>query len=67
MIDTSLGYAAGGAIVVEDLAAQAEQKARRLLAGLRQRLSLPFSTLEFVENGAPAAEIVRLLKDVRPT
>ena len=45
------------------MVALAEQEGKRLLAGFRGRLSLPTSTLEFVEVGEPAAAIVKAAKD----
>lgn len=63
VVDTSADYAADGGIMGEDVTAQIERDARRSLAGLCRRLSVPPSTLEFVENGAPAAEIVKAAKE----
>lgn len=62
VIDDTADYAAGAGIVAEDLAAQEREDAKRLLAGFRQRLSMPPSTMEFIERGAPATEIVRAAK-----
>jgi nucleotide-binding universal stress UspA family protein len=65
VVDLSSEYAAGAGLVAEDLAAGAERDAKQLLSGFRQRLSLPPSTLEFVERGAPAAEIVKAASEWR--
>lgn len=40
-----------------------DRKGRRIIDGARQRLSLEPSVLEFLENGAPAAEIVKTAKE----
>lgn len=63
VVDTSQDYAAGAGIVGEDIAAAAREDAKRLLAIVRERLSLPDSASEFAEQGAPATEIVRAAKE----
>lgn len=63
MIDTSQDYAAGAGIIGEDIAAGEGEDAKRLLAGVRGRLSLPPATLEFAERGAPATEIVKAARE----
>ncbi len=63
VIDTSQDYAAGGGIIGQDIAAAEAEDARRLLARVRERLSLPAATLAFAEQGAPAAEIVKVAKE----
>ena len=57
------GYAGDTGISPKELIDRAEEDSKRLLAGFRQRLSLPASTLEFVQTGAPAATIVRAAKE----
>lgn len=59
VIDGTSPYGIDTGIGLRELAAQAEQEGRRLLAGLRQRLSLGPSALEFVVAGKPADEIVK--------
>ena len=57
------GYAGDTGISPAELAARAEQESKKLLAGFRERLSLPPSTLEFVQTGSPAATVVSAAKD----
>jgi nucleotide-binding universal stress UspA family protein len=57
------GYVGDTGISPKEFAALAEQDSRRLLVGFRERLSLPPSTLQFVQVGTPAAEIVRTARE----
>ena len=45
------GYPGDTGIPPQQLIAQAQEESKRLLAGFRERLSLPPSTLEFVQSG----------------
>ena len=58
VIDTSLVLGGDTGIAPNELIARAEQEGQRLVAGFRQRLSLPPAALEFVLSGSPADEIV---------
>jgi nucleotide-binding universal stress UspA family protein len=42
---------------------RAHEKSKRLLAGFRERLSLPASTLEFVQRGGPAETIAKVASE----
>ena len=46
-----------------ELIAQAQRESKALLAGFRERLGLPPSTLEFVQRGAAAVTIVQTAKE----
>jgi nucleotide-binding universal stress UspA family protein len=43
--------------------ARAEQESKRLLNGFRERLSLPASTVQFVQPGSAATVITRIAKE----
>lgn len=58
-VDPSAAAAPGAGVPAHQLIALAEQDAKRLLAGWRERLGLPLSTLEFVRVGTPGPEIVK--------
>ena len=57
------GYPGDIGISPTELMAQAKPDSKRLLAGFRERLSLPVSTLEFAQTGTPAAVIVGTAKE----
>jgi nucleotide-binding universal stress UspA family protein len=61
--DIALEYAGDTGLARTDLLARSEQEGKRLLSGFRERMSLPPTTLMFVELGAPAATITRAAKD----
>ncbi len=61
-VDPTLAAAPESGIAASELVALAEQEGKRLLAGFRERLALPASTLEFVEVGQPAPTIVNAAK-----
>jgi nucleotide-binding universal stress UspA family protein len=63
VIDTSLVLGGDTGIPPNELIARAEQEGQRLVAGFRQRLSLPTTALEFVLSGSPASEIVKAAKE----
>lgn len=63
VIDTSLVLGGDTGIAPNELIARAEQEGQRLVAGFRQRLSLPTTALEFVLSGSPASEIVKAAKE----
>jgi nucleotide-binding universal stress UspA family protein len=63
VIDTSLVLGGDTGIAPNELIARAEQEGQRLVAGFRQRLSLPPAALEFVLSGSPADEIVKAAKE----
>jgi nucleotide-binding universal stress UspA family protein len=56
-------YAEDTGIPRSQVISQMEQEGNRLLSGFRERLSLPSSTLEFVQTGIPATAITRAAKD----
>ncbi len=58
-------YPGDTGIPPQQLIAQAQEESKRLLAGFRERLSLPASTLEFIQTGAPAETITRAAADWR--
>ena len=60
----SLPVPVGGDIGVppEEMTTLVQQEGRRLLDGVRQRLLLESSVLEFLESGDPAVEIVKAAK-----
>jgi nucleotide-binding universal stress UspA family protein len=62
-IDATPAVGADTGISPGELAAEAEQEGKRLLAGFRQRLSLEPSALEFVATGGAADEIVKAAKE----
>ena len=62
-VDPALGYAPDSGVPADDLIAQAEREGQRLVAGFRQRRSLPSSCLEFVPVGKPATEILKAAKE----
>jgi nucleotide-binding universal stress UspA family protein len=53
------GYPGDTGIPPQQLVAEAHEESKRLLSGFREQLSLPASTLEFVQAGAPAETIVQ--------
>jgi nucleotide-binding universal stress UspA family protein len=53
------GFPGDTGLPPQQLIAEAQEESKRLLAGFRGRLSLPASTLEFVQKGAPAETIAR--------
>jgi nucleotide-binding universal stress UspA family protein len=59
------GYPGDTGIPPQQLIAQAQEESKRLLAGFRERLSLPPSTLEFAQTGAPAETIARAATEWR--
>jgi len=63
VIDSRPAYAAETGISPNALIAQAQQDGKRLLAGFRQRLCLQPSALEFMQAGAPAAEIAKAARE----
>ena len=58
-------YPGDTGIPPQQLIAQAQEDSKRLVAGFRERLSLPPSTLEFVQTGAPAETIARAAAEWR--
>ena len=62
VVETSIDRAASGGMA-DELAAEAVEAAGRVLARIRERLSLPASTPQFVEKGVPSVEIVRAATD----
>ena len=58
-------YPGDTGIPPQQLIAQAQEDSKRLVAGFRERLSLPPSTLEFVQTGAPAETIARAATEWR--
>ena len=54
-----IAYGADAGISVNELMAQARQEDKKLMAGVRERLSLPASVQEFLVQGDPATEIVK--------
>lgn len=62
VIGVSPAYGVETGISPNELATDAEQEGKRLVAGFRQRLSLQPSALEFVVAGPPADEIVKAAK-----
>lgn len=62
VVDASPGYGAETGLSPGELAAAAEREGKRLLEGFRLRLSLQPSVLEFIQAGAPDAEIARAAK-----
>lgn len=62
-VDANPALGAEAGISPSELAAQAEQEGKRLLAGFRPRLSLEPSALEFVVAGSPADEIVKAARE----
>ncbi|HEY7244818.1 MAG TPA: universal stress protein [Xanthobacteraceae bacterium] len=59
------GYPGDTGIPPQQLIAEAQGESKRLLAGFRERLSLPSSTLEFVQAGTPTETITRAAADWR--
>ncbi len=59
----TLTYGAETGISPNELAAQAEQESKRLVAGFRERLSPQPSALQFLLKGTPADEIVKAAKE----
>ena len=57
------GYPGDTGISPMELIARAQEESKRLLAGFRERLSLPSSSLDFAQTGAPAETIVRAAKE----
>lgn len=55
-------YGADTGISPAELQKLAREEGERLILGVRERQQLPASTLEFLENGDPAVEIVRAAK-----
>ncbi|HUL08811.1 MAG TPA: universal stress protein [Candidatus Acidoferrum sp.] len=62
-VDPALAVPPESGLAASELVALAQQDGKRLLAGFCGRLSLPATTLEFVEVGAPAETIVKAAKD----
>lgn len=60
-IEPGLSQAPG--VLPSDLIAEAEREGRRLIAGFRQLLPQSSSSLEFIQVGKPASEIVRTAKE----
>jgi nucleotide-binding universal stress UspA family protein len=58
VVDPASVAAPDAGIPAGELIGQAEQDAKRLLAGFRQRLSVDVTPLEFVRVGTPATEVV---------
>ena len=56
-------YPVDTGIPPQALMARAQEDSKALLAGFRQRLALPPTTLEFVQTGAPAATIAKAAKE----
>ena len=56
-------YAADAGISPDELMASARREDQRLIAGVRERLSLPASVHEFLLAGETAAEIVKSAKE----
>jgi nucleotide-binding universal stress UspA family protein len=63
VIDTVPAYGADTGISPGELAAQARQDGKTLMAGFRERLSLQPSALEFVVSGSPPDEIVKAARE----
>lgn len=58
IVDPASLAAPDGGTAASELVAQAEQDAKRLLAGFHQRMKIDVAPLEFVRVGTPAAEVV---------
>lgn len=63
VVDPTVSIAPDSGVSGAELIAMAEQDAKRLLAGFRQRASQGNPSLEFVAVGKPAAEIVKTAKE----
>ena len=59
VVDTSVALGGDTGIPPNVLIAEAEREGKKLVAGFRERLSLPASTLQFVQSGSPPGEIVK--------
>ena len=57
-----VSYGTDTGIPAAELRALAREEGERKLLGVRERLKLPASTLEFLEGGNPAIEIVNTAK-----
>jgi nucleotide-binding universal stress UspA family protein len=58
-----VAYGVDAGISTNELMAQASREDQRLLAGVRERLSLPASVQEFLPAGDPATEIVKAARE----
>ena len=58
VVDSILAHGGGTGIAPDQLIASAKQDGKKMVGELRQRLSLPPSTLDFVQAGTPSTEIV---------
>ena len=56
-------YGSDAGVSSSEFMALAKQEGQKLLAGTRERLSLPASTLDFLQPGDPAIEIVNAAKE----
>ena len=59
VVDPSLSYAPDSGVPAGALIAEAERDGKRVLTGIRQRMSRGSSVLEFVQVGKPASEILK--------
>ena len=59
VVDPAAVAAPDAGVPEDELIADAEQDAKRLLAGFRQRIAADIIPLEFVRVGTPAAEVAR--------
>jgi nucleotide-binding universal stress UspA family protein len=61
--ESPTAYGVDAGISARELMAQARREDQKLLAGVRERLSLPASVQEFLPAGDPATEIVNAAKE----
>jgi nucleotide-binding universal stress UspA family protein len=61
--ESPTAYGVDAGVSARELMAQAKREDQKLLAGARERLSLPASVQEFLPAGDPATEIVRAAKE----
>lgn len=63
VVDPALYAAPDVGFAAAELMERADADARRLLAGFRERLSLPATALEFIGAGEPGAAIVKTARE----